>query len=633
VSAAFPHPRLRITVRAVPENIPVLRHAVANFARAQGVDEERGFDVALAVSESVTNAILHAYVGREAGTVIVEADPAQDEFVVRVSDDGCGMQPNPDSPGLGLGLPTIGRLCSSFEIEPGSRGIGTAVRMVFSAPGVRGPRRHVVQMGEDADLLGEVGRLADRRGWPSAGVLPLVELLVPALADACTIDLVGSDGELLRVATRVDRAVGSDADVPACSERGSDAGDGPTLRALHGGDVEVVMLGDELLATILGPAAVAARTGGSGLEWWASAPMVSGARRLGVIGFGFTAARGGADELVPSLRLVAERIAGGLANDSLMAELERTTTRLERVLSALSEAVTVNDNDGRVVYANAAAAELLGVASPDELTAAAPGSIADRYRVTLEDGSPIPPELLPGRQVLAGEPSEPVLLRSIELATGRERWCTVRARLLDDEEHLAVNVFRDVTDSVIADRRLRFLAEAGRVLGSSLELGATLEQVARLAVPALADWCAVDLWDGDGTLERAALAHIDPEKVVLGRELQDRHPLDLDAGHGIAQVLRDGVPQLHREVTDAMLREAARDEQELRVLRELGMRSVILAPLTARGRVIGALTLVAAEMGRAFDASDLDFAHDAATRFAQAVDNARLFEDRRTVDA
>lgn len=621
-----------MTVVAIPENIPVLRHAATDFAREQGVSEERTFEVALAVSEAVTNAILHAYAGREPGTVTIEADPAQDEFVVRVTDDGRGMQPNPDSPGLGLGLPTIGRLSASVEIEPGPHGAGTAVRMVFAAPGVRGPRRHVVQMGEDADLLGEVGRLADRRGWPSAGVLPLADLLVPAFADACTIDLGAADGELVRVAARVDRGAGSDADVPASPSDGR-AADVPARRALASGEVEVVPVDDELAALLLGPAAADACARGTGLEWWAAAPLLTGSRRLGVIGFGFCASRGSEAELVPSLRLIAERIAGGLANDSLVAELERTTTRLERVLGALSEAVTVTDADGSIVYANDAAAELLGVDSPLELTGAGAGTVVARYRMTLEDGSPLPPERLPGRQVLAGQPAEPLLLRSIELATGRERWCTVRARLLDSEERLAVNVFRDVTDVVTADRRLRFLADAGKVLGSSLELGETLEQVARLAIPTLADWCAVDLWDGENGLERVALAHNDPDKVALGRELQERYPPDLDSDGGLGALLRDGTPQLYHDITDDMLRGAARDEEHLRVLRELGMRSVILVPLTARGRVIGALTLVAAETGRAFDRSDLEFALDAAGRFAQAVDNARLFSDGRTVDA
>jgi GAF domain-containing protein len=415
----------------------------------------------------------------------------------------------------------------------------------------------------------------------------------------------------------------------------TDAGGGPSpsRRALASGAIEVVTLDDDITGLLLGPAAVAARADGGGLRWWASAPLISGARRLGVIGFGFAASRASAEELLPTMRVIADRVARGLANDSLLAELERTTMRLERVLGALSEAVTVNDADGRVVYANQAAAELIGVESPHELTTAAAGSIAARYRITLEDGSPLPAERLPGRQVLAGKATEPLLVRSIELATGRERWCTVRARLLDSEERLAVNVFRDVTDVVIADRRLRFLADAGKVLGSSLELGETLEQVAQLAVPALADWCAVDLWDGEGRVERAALAHIDQEKVTLGRELQERYPPDLDGEGGMGQVLRGGVPLLYPEITDEMLREAARDEHHLQVLRDVGMRSAIVVPMRARGRVIGALSLIAAETGRAFDETDLDFAIDAGSRFAQAVDNARLFADSRTIDA
>ncbi|WP_207956732.1 PAS domain S-box protein [Rubrobacter tropicus] len=188
---------------------------------------------------------------------------------------------------------------------------------------------------------------------------------------------------------------------------------------------------------------------------------------------------------------------------------------------------------------------------------------------------------------------------------------------------------RDVTERHLAEEAQRLLAEASDVLASSLDYRATLSNVARLAVPALADWCAVDVFGEDGALERLAVEHPDPEKVALAYELQERYPPDPDAPRGVHRVLRTGEPEMMPEIPPEVIEGVARDEEHREILRKLGLRSYMVVPLLARGRTLGAISLVAAESGRRYGEPDLEFARELARRAALAVDNAKLFEEAR----
>jgi PAS domain S-box-containing protein len=181
--------------------------------------------------------------------------------------------------------------------------------------------------------------------------------------------------------------------------------------------------------------------------------------------------------------------------------------------------------------------------------------------------------------------------------------------------------------------RSAFLAEASRVLASSLDYEVALQAVAELAVPTLADWCAVDIVE-DPTVERwppvltrLAVAHSDPEMKELGLSLQQRFPTDWSAQHGTATVLRERVSQFIPIITPDMLARAARSEEHLAILKALKFTSVIMIPLLARGLTLGMITLVMGESGRRYDRDDLALATDLATRAATAIDNARLFHE------
>jgi PAS domain S-box-containing protein len=178
-----------------------------------------------------------------------------------------------------------------------------------------------------------------------------------------------------------------------------------------------------------------------------------------------------------------------------------------------------------------------------------------------------------------------------------------------------------------ARQQLAFIAEASELLTESLDLDSTLQKIAYLAVPTVADWCGVDLVEPDGTTRVVAVAHVDPGKVELARELRERYPPNPDSPTGQPNVIRTGRSELYAEITDDALVELARDEDHLRLLRELGLRSGMIVPLSAHGRTLGALTLALAESERTYGEDDLEFAEDLARRAASAVENSMMYRD------
>jgi signal transduction histidine kinase len=177
-----------------------------------------------------------------------------------------------------------------------------------------------------------------------------------------------------------------------------------------------------------------------------------------------------------------------------------------------------------------------------------------------------------------------------------------------------------------AEEALRFLAEAGMRLAASLDYEATLRSLSELIVPRLADGYTLDLVQESGPLERAAVAFIDPAKAELARELHRRFPRRFDdERHPVGVTLRTGRAALAADVSDADVEAIVHDPACLAVWRQLGVRSYMIVPLVARGRVLGALSFAACGSARRFGPADLALAKDLAQRAALAVDNARLF--------
>jgi serine phosphatase RsbU (regulator of sigma subunit) len=175
--------------------------------------------------------------------------------------------------------------------------------------------------------------------------------------------------------------------------------------------------------------------------------------------------------------------------------------------------------------------------------------------------------------------------------------------------------------------RMTFLARAARLMEAPLSVDERLQRLADLAVPDVADWCAVHLVRGD-RVEQVAVAHSDPAKLAFVARLQQRYPPDPDAPGGAIQVSRTGRSAFLQEIPDALLVDAAVDEEHLRLIRSIGLRSAVVVPLLVRGRSLGALTLVHAESGQRFEEADLAFTEQLAGVAAVALDNARLYEEQ-----
>ena len=126
------------TVPAVPENVASIRHSVVKLAARHGATDACQTDVALAVGEACANVVVHAYPPGDVGPLIVHAEVLRaSEIVITVCDQGQGMTPRPDSPGLGLGLPLIANLADRLEIKDGDDGVGTELVMAFTLTGRR----------------------------------------------------------------------------------------------------------------------------------------------------------------------------------------------------------------------------------------------------------------------------------------------------------------------------------------------------------------------------------------------------------------------------------------------------------------------------------------------------------------
>jgi GAF domain-containing protein len=177
-------------------------------------------------------------------------------------------------------------------------------------------------------------------------------------------------------------------------------------------------------------------------------------------------------------------------------------------------------------------------------------------------------------------------------------------------------------------RKLSFLAQAEVELASSLDYHTTLRKVAWIGVPDFADWCTISLLE-DGELRTLEVAHVDPEKVELVRELQQRYPADPNAPHGSWNVIRTGQSELIPLVTDEILTAVTHDAEHLRLVRELNLRSAVTAPLIAHGKVLGVMTWVSGDRRALFSESDLAFVADLAKRAAVAIDNAHLHSETR----
>lgn len=317
------------------------------------------------------------------------------------------------------------------------------------------------------------------------------------------------------------------------------------------------------------------------------------------------------------------------------------------VIDSLNDGVYMVDTEGRIQFCNAALArltgyrveELLGRPSTALYTADTEPMILERRRRVLsgeavapslqtellrQDGKRVPVELSIANFMRAGQIAGRItMVRDITERLQME----TQARRLPQVQAASAEI-------QAAHQRLMFLAETSTILSSSPDYLMMLDGLARCIVPYLADWCVIDMLGDNGWVHRLALAHKDPQKRGLLQELKSRYPrLPLEAEHTLLGVLRTRRSWLRPELPEAQGRMEARDERHWQILQALGYASEMVVPLVARGRILGTITFVLGQTSRRYGPDDLSLAEDLARRCAVAVDNARLYQQAREVEA
>lgn len=328
-----------------------------------------------------------------------------------------------------------------------------------------------------------------------------------------------------------------------------------------------------------------------------------------------------------------------LALSQLAVEAERE--RYRDLFEFAPDGYLVTDRAGLVKEANRAAAELLGISqrrllgkplalyvAPQDL----PAFRRELLRLSGETGrreweiqlKPRHGPALPAHLTVTAAPDHGAT------PGGSLRWMLrdIRERKQAEEGRLQLAREQAAREEAEAGQaRTRFLAEASTLLASSLDYTATIEQLTHLVVPQIAGWCAVHILGEEGAIIRLAVAHVDPSKVEMAREMWRRYPIGADSQHPIALALRTGRTQWAPEVPDEQLQALAEDAEHLRMVRELSARSYICVPLIAQGRTLGVLSLVSSRPEHSFSEKDRTLAEDLGRRAAVALDNARLYRE------
>ncbi len=492
--------------------------------------------------------------------------------------------------------------------------------------------------GERFGLLAAVGEVADGSLALGETVERLLEIVVPDFADVATLDAVSGRDKVERLGARVRGRRQTELELALLRELRSSNRSAGVARAIATGESELISRwSDQLMRSVA--------TSEDNLQLLRSLelrsviylPLRARGQIVGalVCGVGSSGREYDEDDL-RFAEVLAGRFALALDNAGLSEEVSGLEQRLEATLANLAEAIVVRDPQDRLVFANPAALALLGVPSLEDLNDRTRDELMGLYEAFDEHGRALSLEDLPSTQVKDGVIPEPLLVRNVIRATGEERWLLYKATPVFDPEgavSLVVNVVEDVTTVKRAELSQRLLAQAGEEMSSSLDYEQTLQRVVQLVVPGLADWCGVVMRGRrDDVLEQVAVAHVDPAKVALAREFGERYPARLSDPTGAAQVIRTGESQLVEEVTDELLAEVQLADEQIELLRDLQIRSVMIVPLAVAGRPpIGAMTLVMAESGRRFDVDDLALAVELARRAATAVENARLYTERSRI--
>jgi PAS domain S-box-containing protein len=323
------------------------------------------------------------------------------------------------------------------------------------------------------------------------------------------------------------------------------------------------------------------------------------------------------------------------------SEASRSLSLLRATLESTADGILVVDLNGKILSFNQKVADMWGI--PPEVFA----SGEDQRAINMALEKLVNPDDFVAKMMELYRHPEESSYDVLGLKDGRTFERYSQPQLIDDVPVGRVWSFRDVTSRRRAEeqeielvqeqaaraeaensqKRASLLAEASRVLSASFDYQTTLAALVRLAVPALADYCALDIVEAEDTFERIGEAHVDPAKSLLLREVARFPKSALTARHPLMRVMATGAPVLESDITPAFIRASFAEAGQRRVVEALEPRSLICVPLVASGKPLGALTLVTSGSGRRYEIADLSLAADLARRAAIVVEHARLFHE------
>jgi PAS domain S-box-containing protein len=477
---------------------------------------------------------------------------------------------------------------------------------------------------------GDRDSLADRAadlfeaGVSSEGALVVaLRQAVPDFADWCVVDYYGANGELTAVHSGYPDARKETLILEIRRRyRGESGENGDVLAALPSGEPLLYPDITQDSSVRLSPRETKL-LGELGLKSSIVVPVHEDRQPRGVVSFVSMRRHYGDADLAAAQEFAAgcARVLSRLRDEE---EVKRSLVLLDTLYATVAVGLAFVDTDLRFRRVSERLAASGGMSAPGhigrtlvEVLGPLGEELATLCRRVLDDGQPV---------------VDAELVATTATHPGRGRhWLVSCTPVKLDQRVLGVScVVQGVTARKRAEARATFLAHAGEVLDSSLDYRQTLQRVARLAVPDVADWCSISMFDERGRMYRLAVAHSDAAKDALAQELIEREALPADAPAGAAAVMRTGITQVVQEFTDELLVESLRDPRSHQILRELGLGSSVSVPLIARGRTLGAISLLSVT-AFGFDGQDVQLAEELARRAAVSIDNARLYTEQSRI--
>ena len=474
------------------------------------------------------------------------------------------------------------------------------------------------------------GFIADRAAELfEAGVSHEVALLaalrraVPDFADWCVVDYYAADGELTAVHSGYPDARKEALILEIRRRYRAERGDnGDVLAALASGE-PLLYPNMTQIALVRLSAHETKLLGELGLKSSVVVPIHVHRRPLGVVSFVSMQRHYGDADLAAAQQFAAgcARVLSRLREEG---EVRRSLALLDALYATAPVGLGFVDPDLRLARVNERLATFTGVCvtahigrALNEVLGGMGEQLESLCRRALDEVQPVVDV-----ELAAATAADPGAARD---------WLVSCTPVKLDRRVLGVScVVQDITARKRAEARVRFLARISEILDSSLDYRLTLQRVARLAVPEIADWCSISMLDGRGQMYRLAVAHSDPAKDTLAQELIECEALPQDAPAGAATVMHTGTTQLVEDFSDELLILSLKDPRSHEIVRALGLGSSVSVPLTARGRTLGAISLLSETRFR-FDAEDVQLAEELAHRAAVSIDNARLYTEHSRI--